>query len=89
MRVRSGGLGLQWELFGGGSMMVPLSVEAYTRSQISNQEVVMAYRWLVVPLVWTSYETVSILKFIETRWGLPPLDARDRQAVDLTLAFEF
>jgi phospholipase C len=35
----------------------------------------------------TPYETVSILKFIETRWGLPPLDARDRQAADLTLAF--
>jgi acid phosphatase len=35
----------------------------------------------------TPYETVSIRKFIETRWGLPPLDARDRQAADLTLAF--
>jgi Phosphoesterase family len=37
----------------------------------------------------TPYETVSILKFIETRSDLPPLDARDRQAADLTLAFEF
>jgi hypothetical protein len=34
--------------------MVPLSVEAYTLSQIRNQEVVMAYRWLWVHLVWTS-----------------------------------
>jgi hypothetical protein len=37
----------------------------------------------------TPYETVSILKVIETRWGLPPLDERDRQAADLALAFEF
>jgi acid phosphatase len=37
----------------------------------------------------TQYETVSILKFIETRWGLPPLDERDRRANDLTRAFEF
>lgn len=37
----------------------------------------------------TPYETVSILTFIETRWGLPPLGARDRPAADLTLAFEF
>jgi acid phosphatase len=37
----------------------------------------------------TQYETVSILKFIATRWGLPPLDERDRRANDLTRAFEF
>jgi acid phosphatase len=37
----------------------------------------------------TQYETVSILKFIETRWGLPPLEERDRRANDLTHAFEF
>ncbi|MGH8072024.1 MAG: acid phosphatase [Candidatus Entotheonellia bacterium] len=37
----------------------------------------------------TQYETVSILKFIETRWGLPPLEERDRRANDLTGAFEF
>jgi acid phosphatase len=37
----------------------------------------------------TPYETVSILKFIATRWGLPPLDERDRRANDLTRAFEF
>jgi acid phosphatase len=37
----------------------------------------------------TQYETVSILKFIATRWGLPPLEERDRYANDLTHAFEF
>jgi phospholipase C len=37
----------------------------------------------------TQYETLSILKFIETRWGLSPLDERDRRANDLTHAFEF
>jgi acid phosphatase len=37
----------------------------------------------------TQYETASILRFIETRWGLPPLDERDRRANDLTHAFEF
>jgi phospholipase C len=37
----------------------------------------------------TQYETLSILRFIETRWGLPPLDERDRRANDLTGAFEF
>jgi acid phosphatase len=37
----------------------------------------------------TQYETVSILKFITTRWGLPPLEERDRHANDLTHAFAF
>jgi hypothetical protein len=37
----------------------------------------------------TQYKTVSIRKFIATRWGLPPLDERDRRANDLTRAFEF
>jgi phospholipase C len=37
----------------------------------------------------TQYETVSILKFIATRWGLPPLEERDRYANNLTHAFEF
>ena len=37
----------------------------------------------------TPYETVSILKLIETRWGLPPLGERDRRANDLSHAFEF
>jgi Phosphoesterase family len=37
----------------------------------------------------TQYETVSILKFIETHWGLPPLDEPDRRANDLTHAFKF
>ncbi len=37
----------------------------------------------------TPYETVSILKFIETRWGLPPLGTRDAAANDLTDAFDF
>jgi phospholipase C len=37
----------------------------------------------------TQYETVSILKFIETRWGLAPLSTRDAAANDLTNAFDF
>jgi phospholipase C len=37
----------------------------------------------------TEYETVSILKFIETRWGLPPLDERDQRANDLVRALAF
>jgi CubicO group peptidase (beta-lactamase class C family) len=41
--------------------MVPFSVEAYTLSQIRNQEVVMAYRWLWVPLVWTSMALLPVL----------------------------
>jgi hypothetical protein len=36
----------------------------------------------------TPYETVSILKFIETRWGLPPLEERDRLANELTRALD-
>jgi acid phosphatase len=36
----------------------------------------------------TEYETVSILKFIETRWGVPPLDERDRRANDLAQALD-
>ncbi len=32
----------------------------------------------------TTYETTSILKLIETRWGLTPLGDRDAHAADLT-----
>ncbi|MDB5034012.1 MAG: acid phosphatase [Chlorobi bacterium] len=35
----------------------------------------------------THYETVSILAFIEKRWGLAPLTARDRNAGNLLNAF--
>ena len=37
----------------------------------------------------TRYETVSILRFIEKRWNLQPLGARDAAAADLTAAFDF
>jgi phospholipase C len=37
----------------------------------------------------TSYETVSILSFIEARWKLPPLSDRDRNASPLLNAFDF
>ncbi|GAA4801251.1 acid phosphatase [Olivibacter ginsenosidimutans] len=37
----------------------------------------------------TQYETVSILAFIEKRWGLKPLTDRDKNANPLRNAFEF
>ncbi|HEY4206974.1 MAG TPA: alkaline phosphatase family protein [Puia sp.] len=37
----------------------------------------------------TQYETVSILAFIEKRWGLQPLNARDGHARPLENAFDF
>jgi phospholipase C len=37
----------------------------------------------------TSYETVSILAFIEKRWGLMPLNSRDEHADPLSHAFTF
>ena len=37
----------------------------------------------------TQYETVSILRFIEWRWGLQPLAARDANAANLLPAFDF
>jgi len=37
----------------------------------------------------TQYETVSILKFIETRFDIQPLSSRDANANDLLNAFEF
>jgi len=36
----------------------------------------------------TQYDTTSILKFIETRWGLAPLGTRDAAAYDLSNAFD-
>ncbi|HMG83335.1 MAG TPA: alkaline phosphatase family protein [Ferruginibacter sp.] len=36
----------------------------------------------------TQYETVSILAFIEKRWGLTPLSSRDQNANPLTNAFK-
>jgi len=37
----------------------------------------------------TSYETVSILKFIEERWDLPSLSSRDAAANNILNAFDF
>lgn len=37
----------------------------------------------------TSYETVSILSFIEKRWQLEPLNKRDKEADPLSNAFDF
>ena len=37
----------------------------------------------------TQYETVSILSFIEKRWGLQPLTDRDKNADPMLNAFEF
>src|ERR1700744_1179953 len=37
----------------------------------------------------TTYETVSILAFIEKRWGLEPLNDRDQHADPLSHAFKF
>jgi len=37
----------------------------------------------------TAYDTTSILKLIETRFGLEPLGGRDAQANDMTAAFDF
>lgn len=37
----------------------------------------------------TSYETVSVLKFIEQRWKLPALSTRDAQANNILKAFDF
>ncbi len=37
----------------------------------------------------TQYETVSVLKLIETRWKLAPLGTRDAKANDLVNAFDF
>jgi phospholipase C len=37
----------------------------------------------------TSYQTVSILKLIETRWDLVPLGPRDAAANNLLNAFDF
>ncbi len=37
----------------------------------------------------TGYETVSILRFIEWRWGLAPLASRDANAANLLAAFDF
>ena len=37
----------------------------------------------------TRYDTTSILKFIETRFGLRPLGTRDAAASDLSNAFDF
>jgi phospholipase C len=37
----------------------------------------------------TPYDSTAVLKFIETRWGLAPLSARDAIAGDLRNAFDF
>jgi phospholipase C len=37
----------------------------------------------------TQYDTASILKFIESRWDLPPVGERDANTGDLLTAFDF
>jgi phospholipase C len=37
----------------------------------------------------TPYDTTSILKFLEWRWGLPPLTSRDTAANNILAAFDF
>ena len=37
----------------------------------------------------TQYDTTSILKFIEQRWGLAPLSTRDAATNDMSHAFDF
>jgi phospholipase C len=37
----------------------------------------------------TVYDTTSILKLIETRFGLAPLGERDKAANDMSAAFDF
>lgn len=37
----------------------------------------------------TLYDTTSVLRFIENRWGLRPLGTRDSAANDLSAAFDF
>jgi phospholipase C len=37
----------------------------------------------------TRYEFSSLLSFVETRWGLPPLTPRDASANDITDSFDF
>lgn len=37
----------------------------------------------------TPYDTTSILRFIEERWGLQPLTSRDATVYDLTNSFDF
>ena len=37
----------------------------------------------------TTYDTTSVLAFIEHRFGLIPLSSRDAHAADLTNAFDF
>src|ERR1700694_3248520 len=37
----------------------------------------------------TTYDTTSILKFIETRYNLQPLGDRDANIADFTSAFDF
>jgi phospholipase C len=36
----------------------------------------------------TTYDTTSVLKLIETRWGLTPFGDRDAHAADLTNALQ-
>jgi phospholipase C len=37
----------------------------------------------------TPYDTTSVMRFIEWRWGLPPVAARDASANNLLAAFDF
>ncbi len=37
----------------------------------------------------TPYDTTSVMRFIEWRWGLPAVAARDASANNLLAAFDF
>jgi LPXTG-motif cell wall-anchored protein len=60
--------------WGPGSRVPTIIVSPYTKKEFVDH---------------TQYDTTSILKLIETRWGLAPLGSRDAAANDLGNAFDF
>jgi phospholipase C len=80
---------LVWDDFGGFyDHVTPPVVDAYGLGPRVPMLVISPYARAGY-ISHTQYEFASVLKFIEERFGLPPLTARDANANDATDSFEF
>jgi phospholipase C len=80
---------LTWDDFGGFyDNAVPASPDYYGFGPRVPMIIISPYS-IPGSITHTEYEFSSVLKFVETRFGLSPLTARDADANDMTDAFNF
>lgn len=80
---------LAWDDFGGFYDHVPPPVSDYFGLGARAPMLIISPYAIAGQVTHTQYEFSSILKFIEERFGIPPLTSRDADANDTTDSFNF